>query len=121
MITPLLLAIGGGAVLALGCWLLLQVVTHKKFPQSRIEEFLTRANSGPVAHRGGQPENTLAAFRLCKAEGASGVEVDLMFTKDGYPVLFHDDTVDRTSNGRGRVKDFTLEEIKSLDVGSHAG
>ena len=102
-------------------WFLFQVVIQKKFPKSRVEEFLTRASSGPVAHRGGQPENTLAAFRLCKALGASGVEVDLMFTKDGCPVLFHDDTVDRTSNGSGRVGDFTLEEIKSLDVGSKAG
>ena len=116
----LVLGIVGGAALALLSMLLLTLV-QTKFPESKVKDFLTRATSGPVAHRGGQPENTLAAFRLCKAQGGSGVEVDLMFTKDGHPILFHDDTVDRTSDRSGRVRDFTLDEIKSLDVGFKAG
>ncbi len=114
----LLLAVGSGALfLSLRFYLL-----HGfKFPQKRVKEFLARASRGPVAHRAGQPENTLAAFRLCKAQGCSGIEVDLMFSKDGHPVLIHDETVDRTSMGTGRVHDLTLKQLKALDVGSKAG
>ncbi|KAL5463252.1 hypothetical protein EMCRGX_G032132 [Ephydatia muelleri] len=72
---------------------------------------------GPIAHRGGTPENTLTAIRNSKASGASGIEVDLAFTKDGYPVILHDDTVDRTSNGKGNISDMTLEEARKLDFG----
>ena len=48
-------------------------------------------------------------------------QVDLQFTKDGHPILIHDDTVDRTSNGTGTVQNMTLEEIKRLDVGAKFG
>lgn len=122
MSVPLLLflSVGGGALLI--CFYLLHgFMKSKKFPQKRMKEFLARANSGPVAHRAGQPENTLTAFRHCKAQGCSGIEVDLMFSKDGHPVLMHDDTVDRTSTDTGRVRDLTLKQLKALDVGSKAG
>ena len=52
-------------------------------------------------HRGGIPENTLDAIRESEQNGAVAIEVDLAFTKDGHPVLLHDSTVDRTSNGSG--------------------
>jgi len=74
-----------------------------------------------IAHRGASghaPENTLAAFRLAIEHKADGIELDVMLTKDGYAVVIHDDTVDRTTDGSGRVKDFTLAELQALDAGN---
>lgn len=73
------------------------------------------------AHRGssGQcPENTMAAFKQALKDGADGIEMDVHLTRDDVPVVIHDETVDRTSNGSGFVKDFTLSSIKKLDMGS---
>jgi glycerophosphoryl diester phosphodiesterase len=73
-----------------------------------------------VAHRGflrHAPENTLANFRACLALRI-GFEVDVQRSKDGHLVCVHDDTVDRTTNGRGSVSDLTLAELKALDAGS---
>lgn len=75
-----------------------------------------------VAHRGmaaGFPENTLAAYRNAVSLGLSAIEIDLRATADGHIVVMHDDTVDRTTNGSGRVDQMTLAEIKSLDAGSY--
>ncbi|PRX67085.1 glycerophosphoryl diester phosphodiesterase [Cohnella sp. SGD-V74] len=69
-------------------------------------------------HRGAYssaPENTLSAFQLAAQMGADGVELDIQLTRDGEIVVIHDETVDRTSNGQGWVKDFTLSEIKKLN------
>jgi glycerophosphoryl diester phosphodiesterase len=77
-----------------------------------------------IAHRGdspGFPENTLAAFSQAIALGVDVIEVDLQTTKDGVVVLLHDDTVDRTTNGKGFVSDYTLDEIRELDAGAYAG
>ena len=74
-----------------------------------------------VAHRGGivpgYPENTLAAFRQAVKHGAEVIEVDLRGTKDGEVVIMHDETLDRTTNGKGKVTDYTLAELKKLDAG----
>lgn len=73
-----------------------------------------------VAHRGGpvyQPENTIAAFEQAIADGVDVLEFDVQITSDGYLIVFHDDTVDRTTNGTGNVKEMTLEEIRGLDAG----
>jgi glycerophosphoryl diester phosphodiesterase len=73
------------------------------------------------AHRGASgthPENTMAAFQEAYRAQADGIEFDVQLTKDGIPVVIHDETVDRTSNGTGWVKDLTLTELKSLDAGS---
>jgi len=70
-----------------------------------------------VAHRGDWrefPENSLPAIESCIARGLPIVEVDLQRTKDGHFVLMHDRSVDRTTTGRGRVNDLTLEEIREL-------
>ena len=77
-----------------------------------------RINS--INHRGypDAPENTLAAFRLSKEKGFSFVECDVNFTKDGHPVLLHDSAVNRTSNGKGKIAELTLEEVRNLDFGS---
>ncbi|AEK72674.1 glycerophosphoryl diester phosphodiesterase [Thermococcus sp. 4557] len=74
-----------------------------------------------LGHRGYSaryPENTLLAFKKAVEAGADGIELDVWLTKDGEVVVIHDDTVDRTSNGSGRVKDMTLDELKSLDFGN---
>ncbi len=73
------------------------------------------------AHRGASadaPENTLAAFREAQAQGAHGIELDVHLSGDGIPVVMHDDTLERTSDGRGRVCDFSLRELQRLDAGS---
>nr|BFE28785.1 hypothetical protein GCM10010200_010360 [Actinomadura rugatobispora] len=77
-----------------------------------------------VNHRGlspGFPENTLAAFRNSIAMGVDAIEIDLRLTKDGQIVILHDDTVDRTTDGTGRIGDLTLAQVKALDAGGHAG
>lgn len=73
-----------------------------------------------IAHRGASaraPENTLAAFQLALDLQADGIELDVMLTRDQNVVVMHDDTVDRTTNGSGRVADMTLDEIRSFDAG----
>lgn len=73
------------------------------------------------AHRGASghaPQNTLAAFRLAAEMGADGIELDVHLSADGEVVVIHDDTVDATTNGHGRVSAMTLAELKALDAGS---
>ena len=74
-----------------------------------------------VAHRGASghaPENTMRAFQKGFEMKADYIEIDVQMTKDGELVVIHDTTVDRTTNGTGKVGDLTLEEIKQLDAGS---
>jgi glycerophosphoryl diester phosphodiesterase len=74
-----------------------------------------------IAHRGASgtaPENTLAAFRAAIAAGAAMCELDVQPTRDHAVVVIHDDTVDRTTDGRGAVKEMTLAELKRLDAGA---
>ncbi|XP_003741248.1 glycerophosphodiester phosphodiesterase 1 [Galendromus occidentalis] len=70
-------------------------------------------------HRGGAldaPENTLSAIRVAKKHQAYGVEIDLSFTKDNIAITFHDDDLDRTTNGKGPLLDSTWEVVKNLDA-----
>lgn len=70
-----------------------------------------------VAHRGGgalAPENTLGAIRLGASMGFKGVEFDVMLAGDGTPVVIHDETVDRTTDGRGEVSKMTYPELSSF-------
>lgn len=74
-----------------------------------------------ASHRGGAataPENTIPAVRAALAQGYDYVEVDLTLTADGAVVLLHDATVDRTTDGTGRVAELTLAEVQALDAGS---
>jgi glycerophosphoryl diester phosphodiesterase len=74
-----------------------------------------------IAHRGGRkwaPENTLAAFKRSVDAHVDGVELDIHRCKTGELVVIHDETLERTTNGAGFVKDKTLKELKSLDAGS---
>jgi glycerophosphoryl diester phosphodiesterase len=73
------------------------------------------------AHRGASgthPENTLAAFEEAARLAIYGVELDVHLSKDGELVVIHDETIDRTSNGEGYVKDLTLEQLRAYDYGS---
>ena len=87
--------------------------------QSNIEAN-KRRHINSVNHRGynSAPENTLAAFRLSKEMGFDMVECDIQFTKDSVPVLLHDSSVNRTSNGKGKISEMTLDEALQLDFGS---
>ncbi|MBL4954641.1 glycerophosphodiester phosphodiesterase [Neobacillus sp. YIM B02564] len=74
-----------------------------------------------IAHRGASgdaPEHTIAAYQLAVEQGADYIELDLHMTKDRQLIAIHDDTLDRTTNGSGKVHAFTLAEIKQLDAGS---
>ena len=80
-----------------------------------------RASEGFInyAHRGASeytPENTMLAFYTGMYMGANGIETDVQRTKDGVLVLFHDETVDRVTNGTGLLADFTLAELQQLNV-----
>ena len=71
-----------------------------------------------TAHRGASfkyPENTLPAFEAAISAGTHFIEFDLYISKDGVPVVLHDKTIDRTSNGSGRPEDMTLAELKSYN------
>ena len=71
------------------------------------------------AHRGASeyaPENTLSSFYLGMIQGANGIETDVHRTKDGVLVLFHDDTLDRVSDGVGKISDYTFEELRKVKI-----
>ena len=70
------------------------------------------------AHRGASgyaPENTLEAFQLAVDMQVDGIELDVQLSKDGELVVIHDETIDRVSNGKGRVKDYTLQELRNFN------
>ena len=86
---------------------------YRKLPQPTI-----------FAHRGASiyaPENTLAAFELAVAQKADAIELDVKLCADGQLVVFHDQTVDRTTNASGKVLDLPLAALKELDAGSWFG
>ena len=71
------------------------------------------------AHRGYSgkyPENTMLAFREAEKTGADGIELDVQLSKDGELVIIHDETLDRTTTGKGYVKDYTLSELKAFNA-----
>lgn len=75
-------------------------------------------NPWKIAHRGaGGPENTMLAFRKALELGADAVECDVHLSKDGEAIVIHDDTLERTTNGHGRVADLTCKELKVFDAG----
>jgi glycerophosphoryl diester phosphodiesterase len=77
-----------------------------------------------IAHRGASgrfPENTLRAFRAAFEAGADICELDVRLSRDGVLVVIHDDSVDRTTNGRGAVDAMTVEELQRLDAGVRFG
>ena len=71
-----------------------------------------------AACRGHAPENTLAGIRAAITLGADAIEIDLHLTRDGVPVLIHDETVDRTTDGTGKIAALTLRQARTLDAGA---
>jgi glycerophosphoryl diester phosphodiesterase len=75
-----------------------------------------------IAHRGGAglwPENTIHALQHAAQLGVNLSEIDLHMSRDGVLVVIHDETIERTTNGQGRVQDFTFAELKKFDAGYH--
>lgn len=75
-----------------------------------------------LGHRGAShaaPQNTLAAFRKAADVGADGIELDVHLSRDGVPVVIHNDSVDATTDGRGLVREMTLAQLKALDAAAH--
>lgn len=88
-------------------------------PAERTPHFVEHAPVN-IAHAGAQghaPQNTIPAFERAVGLGAEVLEMDLQLTADDVPVVIHDGTVDRTTDGSGRVRDMTLEEVKQLETG----
>ncbi len=84
--------------------------------------FFDVTNPTIIGHRGAAgsaPENTLTSFARALELGAEVLESDVHVTSDAVPVLIHDPSVDRTTNGHGPVVDYTLSELQELDAGQH--
>lgn len=74
-----------------------------------------------VSHRGlpsDFPENTMVGYREVMGLNVAMLEIDVHLTKDQHFVVIHDETIDRTSDGKGRIADYTLSQLKSFDFGS---
>ena len=87
-----------------------------EYPFFEQDEFMV------IAHQGGEqlrPSNTMPAFEHAVELGVDVLEMDIHQTKDGVLILMHDDTVDRTTDGSGSIKEMTLAEIKALDAGHY--
>jgi glycerophosphoryl diester phosphodiesterase len=85
-----------------------------------------RSETGPliIGHRGAMgyaPENTIASYELAIRQGVEMVECDVHLSKDGVPVVLHDHSLERTTNGTGLVREHTIDELKRLDAGSWKG
>ncbi len=84
-----------------------------------MKRFLDLDRRFAIAHRGGarrRPENTMAAFDDAARLGVDAIELDVHLSKDGHPVVIHDPTVDRTTNARGAVADYTADALERLDA-----
>ncbi len=89
-------------------------------PTSHPLSFLPRNGITVVGHRGARgcaPENTLPSLDLAVEQGAHMMEIDVQLSADGVPMVIHDATVDRTTNGTGAVRSMTQEELQQLDAG----
>ena len=76
-------------------------------------------NTKIFGHRGSagtHPENTMISFQQACKDGADGIELDVQLSKDGVPVVIHDEKLNRTTNGKGFVKDFTVDELKKFNA-----
>jgi len=99
-----------------------QAATERLPLRRRLEQ--ERGRVWVVGHRGAMghcPENTLASFERGLELGADWIELDVHLSRDGALAVIHDETVDRTTNGHGAVRDRTLAELKALDAGSWFG
>lgn len=109
--------LGSKAVKILAALIVFNIALHVVF--TLITE---KGNVHPVSHRGAAglaPENTLAAVKAGVDAGAPFVEIDIRLTSDGVPVLMHDSSLDRTTDGTGYVRERNWGYVKRLDAGSH--
>lgn len=100
--------------------LLMSVVSTVGCTHFPIQESQTEEKIQIVAHRGYSgiaPENTAAAFIAAGVHHADAIEYDIQISRDGVPVIIHDYTVDRTTNGKGKVKEKTFTELEQLHAG----
>jgi len=101
-----------------------QTRAHTTGTKSHMPFSLIAGEAGRIqicGHRGYSlhyPENTLPAFQAAKSWGATMVEIDVVLTADGEPIILHDLTVDRTTDGHGFAADLSLEHFRTLDAGS---
>ncbi|MEH7503352.1 glycerophosphodiester phosphodiesterase [Neobacillus drentensis] len=105
-----------------GIVIFLLAINFMPVKQINQKEFFKNNRPLVIAHQGGEllaPSNTMAAFTNAVNMGVDVLETDLYITKDGYLVAIHDPTVDRTTNGHGKISDMTLKEIQKLDAGYH--
>lgn len=109
---------------AIFSWVIM-LLTASLFAEESATETVPRLpDHGLCAHRGDQqlePENTVPAFVAAVKAGAPQIEFDVQKTKDGKLVIMHDLTVDRTTNGKGKIRDLTFAEIRALDAGIKKG
>lgn len=95
-------------------------MTEEQHP-SEVTSAITPRRVRCIGHRGASgrsPENTLLAFRYAFELGADAIECDVQLSADGEPVIIHDATVDRTTNGQGQVDQLSFEELRRLDAGA---
>lgn len=114
----------------MGLTLLCMLTLVSYAQQQNVEDILQEFNNPKsrnvlvVSHRGdwrNAPENSLQAFQNCIDMGVDMVELDLKETKDGELILMHDQTLGRTTTGKGKVSDYTLAELKQLNLKNGAG
>ncbi|KAL5259036.1 hypothetical protein ACHWQZ_G009490 [Mnemiopsis leidyi] len=87
-----------------------------------LQKFIDVLLSNDIAHRGGSfdaPENTMCAFNKALEHGYKVIEIDIQYTADGIPVVIHDETLDRTTNGNGMISEKTIKELKMLTANSN--
>ncbi|NUT43988.1 MAG: glycerophosphodiester phosphodiesterase [Thermoactinospora sp.] len=110
-----------GVVALLAAAYLVNLALLFVFPAGRpVQTFPGARTPLFIAHQGGEqlaPSNTMAAFDLASSLGADVLETDVHLTRDGQLVTIHDDTVDRTTDGHGRVDSFTYAQLRELDAG----
>jgi glycerophosphoryl diester phosphodiesterase len=100
--------------LGIGAFLAAKAPSHTFFSMGTKSEVLV------IAHQGGEglrPSNTMASFQNAADLGVDILEMDIHSTRDGVLVVIHDDTIDRTTDGSGRVNDFTFSELQQFDAG----
>lgn len=90
-------------------------LTFSHVQAGTMQQFVNISHRGASGHA---PEHTLAAYELGEIMKSDYIEIDLQMTKDGELIAMHDETIDRTTDGTGSIKEYTLEELKSFDAGS---
>ena len=118
MLRKMLLILCGGLLLLLICYGTLYLIARPVADH----DYFTPDKFLVIAHRGGirlGPENTLWTYRRAVELGIDVIELDVRVTKDKQLVVLHDDTVNRTTNGKGPVHALTLKQLKDLDAGFH--